>query len=221
LSFRLANEIFTPIEPYDRVDSFPQVKRSFVMTTNRKLTQMMGWTLAGVLGAGAMPVSLAVATPAAVEAAKPAATPQAQVNAIVKSYLAVQKLLAADKTDGVAAEMKTLAQAATALGEKSADDKVKEQVKAVAKAAGAEPKDLKQTREAFKGLSTAVIALVQVAPPTAEVSSVLYQATCPMVKASWLQGSKDIANPYMGSQMLDCGEVQKKIEAATADKIAK
>jgi hypothetical protein len=194
------------------------------MTKNKKSTRTLGWMLAGALAAGVMPASLAMAAapaPTAAEAAKPAATPQAQVNTIVKSYLAVQKLLAADKTDGVAAKMKTLAQSATALGEKAADGKVKEQAAAVAKAAGAEPKNLKQTREAFKGLSAAVIALVQVAPPTAEASPVLYQATCPMVKASWLQGSKEIANPYMGSEMLECGEVQKKIEAATADKVTK
>jgi len=32
-----------------------------------------------------------------------------------------------------------------------------------------------------------------------------HEAYCPMVKASWLQASKDINNPYMGKSMLTCG----------------
>jgi len=38
-------------------------------------------------------------------------------------------------------------------------------------------------------------------------------AYCPMKKAHWLQHGLKIANPYFGSQMLDCGEVQQTLTA--------
>lgn len=164
------------------------------------------------------------AAPAAADAKVPPAADaaaQSQVDAVAKSYLAVQTQLAADKADGVPAELKKLHDAAAALAEKAADDKVKAGATAVAKASEAPAKDLKQAREAFKPLSAAVIALVQLAPPTADASPALYQATCPMAKANWLQGTKEVVNPYMGAEMLACGEVQKKIEPAAAVKAVK
>ncbi|EKF53808.1 hypothetical protein I215_15663, partial [Galbibacter marinus] len=41
----------------------------------------------------------------------------------------------------------------------------------------------------------------------------LYQQFCPMYDggSAWLSLSKDIKNPYYGSQMLNCGKVQKEI----------
>jgi hypothetical protein len=143
---------------------------------------------------------------------------QAHVDAVVKSYLAVQKSLAGDKVDGVGAELAKIRDAAATLAKNSADAKVKEQGQAVAKAAEGEAKDLTKTREAFKGLSSAVIALVQTVPPSADASPALYEASCPMAKAHWLQPSKEIVNPYMGKEMLGCGEVEKKIEPGAKDR---
>ena len=140
---------------------------------------------------------------------------QGQVDSIVKSYLVVQKALAADKTEGVSDELAKIHTAAAALAE-SSDGKLKEQAKALAGHSDVKVKDLKGVRASFKPLSTDVIALVQIIPQSAEVAPELYDVNCPMVKANWLQPSKDVANPYMGSQMLDCGKVEKKI--ASADK---
>ncbi|WP_026763204.1 DUF3347 domain-containing protein [Sediminibacterium salmoneum] len=48
-------------------------------------------------------------------------------------------------------------------------------------------------------------------------SQILYQDHCPMFNdnkgAIWLSESKDIKNPYYGSEMLTCGNVQKTIAA--------
>jgi Cu(I)/Ag(I) efflux system membrane fusion protein len=144
---------------------------------------------------------------------KPAA--QGQVDSIVKSYLVVQKVLAADKTEGVSDELAKIHTAAAALAE-SSDGKLKEQAKALAGHSDVKVKDLKGARASFKPLSADVIALVQIMPQSAEIAPELYDVNCPMVRANWLQTSKDVANPYMGSQMLDCGKVEKKI--ASADK---
>lgn len=185
-------------------------------------------TLAGVAGCDRMhtgtdsccaaaptatPAALAVA--AAADKANPA---QAQVDAVVKSYLAVQTLLAADKIDGVPAELKKLHDAAAALAGKAADEKVKTEATAVAKSAEAAPKDLKEARAAFKPISAAVTRLVELVPPSADAAPALYEATCPMAKAGWLQTSKEIFNPYMGKEMLDCGVVKRQIGGAPAPK---
>ncbi|MFI5377725.1 MAG: hypothetical protein ACHRHE_00345 [Tepidisphaerales bacterium] len=37
-----------------------------------------------------------------------------------------------------------------------------------------------------------------------------------MAGANWLQASQDVANPYYGKSMLDCGKIERKIEAARA-----
>jgi len=138
---------------------------------------------------------------------------QGQVDSIVKSYLVVQKALAADKTDGVSDELTKIHSAAMGLAE-SSDGKLKDQAKALAAHSDVKVKDLKGARASFKPLSNDVIALVQIMPQSASIAPELYDVNCPMVKANWLQPSKDVANPYMGSQMLDCGRVEKTIASA-------
>jgi hypothetical protein len=193
------------------------------MHNSRSRHATTGFCPGRVIGAALLAALVAVATvPTRLAAAQAAhkdhvVTPQSQVDAVAKSYLAVQKLLAQDKTEGVAAELKKIQDAATKLGE-SGDEKVKTQAKAVAKQADVKFKDLKEARTAFKGLSSSVIALVKIMPPTSDVSPVLYEATCPMVRANWLQGTKEIVNPYMGSEMLDCGKVERKIEPTAKTK---
>ena len=138
---------------------------------------------------------------------------QGQVDSIVKSYLVVQKALAADKTDGVSDELGKIHTAAAALAD-SSDGKLREQAKALAAHSDVKVKDLKGARASFKPLSNDAIALVQIMPQSASIAPELYDVNCPMVKANWLQPSKDVANPYMGSEMLDCGKVEKTIASA-------
>ncbi len=158
--------------------------------------------------ATATATSVTMAQPLAVGAAQP------QIDATVKSYVAVQKLLAQDKLEGVSAELVKIRDAAKGLA--SAEDaKIKEQGAAIAKSAAAEPKTIKDARDAFKKLSTDVIGLVTIAPQTADAAAALYEASCPMAKANWLQTSKDVNNPYYGKSMLDCGKIERKIEPAS------
>lgn len=144
--------------------------------------------------------------------AKPADKPQAQVDVTVRSYLAVQQLLVQDKIDGVEAQFAKIRDAAKALTEHA---KVKDQAQAIFKAIEVEPKTLKDARTAFKPLSSAVIALVQVIPASEQAAPVLFEASCPMAKANWLQADRELANPYMGKEMSDCGKIERKLGEGT------
>ncbi|MDD4592887.1 MAG: DUF3347 domain-containing protein [Parabacteroides sp.] len=66
-------------------------------------------------------------------------------------------------------------------------------------------------REHFDILSKDIIDLIAITG----TGKKLYQAYCPMYNnnkgAQWLSESKDIQNPYFGSKMMTCGEVQKVI----------
>ena len=69
-------------------------------------------------------------------------------------------------------------------------------------------KDIGKQREYFAQLSTNMYALAK----EQKLSDVpVYQQYCPMKKASWLSSSMAIKNPYYGSAMLTCGEVQETI----------
>ncbi|WP_163518194.1 DUF3347 domain-containing protein [Gelidibacter japonicus] len=69
--------------------------------------------------------------------------------------------------------------------------------------------DIDHQREHFKVLSKDVTDMVAITG----TKNTLYQQFCPMYDggSAWLSLSKDIKNPYYGSKMLNCGEVQKEI----------
>ena len=66
-------------------------------------------------------------------------------------------------------------------------------------------------REHFDILSKDLIDMIAITGSNRK----LYQAYCPMYNdnkgAQWLSSEKEIQNPYMGSKMPGCGEVQKEI----------
>lgn len=180
----------------------------------------VGALAAGVGGLSAGPLGRAAAVPVAAladdgqkghERQHPPAV-QAQVDSVVQSYLTVQKLLAEDKAEGVGAELKKMREAAQSLRKAARHEELQVQAGTVARHAEAQPKDLKEARAAFKPLSSAVTGLVQIVPPTAKAAPALYEASCPMVKANWLQTGKDLANPYMGKAMLKCGSIKRTVK---------
>lgn len=69
---------------------------------------------------------------------------------------------------------------------------------AVAKADG-----IAGARTLFKALSTATITLAQHAKG-------YFILTCPMAQAEWVQSTREVANPYLGKEMLACGEVKEE-----------
>ena len=121
--------------------------------------------------------------------------PPATSGGMVKSYLAVQAALAADKFADVALPASALADQAKALGKAGAD---------VAKAAAAvgAAGDIAAARDAFGPLSDAMIARVKA---DGSPDAALRLGYCPMAKRSWLQREGEVRNPYYGSAMLTCG----------------
>ena len=69
--------------------------------------------------------------------------------------------------------------------------------------------EIDHQREHFKILSKDVTDMVAITG----TENTLYQQFCPMYDggSAWLSMSKDVKNPYYGSQMLNCGKVQKEI----------
>jgi hypothetical protein len=57
-----------------------------------------------------------------------------------------------------------------------------------------------------------MIDLVRRLPASRSVAEKLYVLHCPMAKADWLQRSETVANPYWGSEMLECGAVTQTID---------
>ena len=66
---------------------------------------------------------------------------------------------------------------------------------------------LKDQRDAFKKVSESVIELLGKVPPSTAFGPRVFVIHCPMAEASWIQKSDEIANPYFGSEMLECGTV--------------
>jgi hypothetical protein len=143
---------------------------------------------------------VAVAAAVCLVAAATALQASEAMKAIVGSYLEIQAQLATDKIDGIKAPAAAIASRAAALGEAGA---------AMAKAAKAvgESTDIKAAREAFGGLSDAVIAAAK-ADGWKDLGDTKL-AFCPMARRSWLQKDEKIRNPYFGSTMLECGEFKK------------
>ncbi len=68
--------------------------------------------------------------------------------------------------------------------------------------------DIKHQREHFQMLSKDIYDLIKMFG----VTQTIYKDYCPMVKAIWLSEAKPIKNPYYGSSMLTCGQVQETIQ---------
>ena len=70
-------------------------------------------------------------------------------------------------------------------------------------------KEIKHQKEHFVKFSENMFALAKAVKLTSEP---IYQAYCPMKKASWLSSEKAIKNPYFGSAMLTCGSVMETLK---------
>ena len=95
--------------------------------------------------------------------------------------------------------------AARAAGQKLATEAVKLHHAGIASSAQAVARanDLAGVREAFKTLSVEVVAL-------AKHTKGYFILTCPMAQADWVQSTRVVANPYLGRDMLTCGEVKEE-----------
>jgi Cu(I)/Ag(I) efflux system membrane fusion protein len=145
-----------------------------------------------------------------------------QLEKVFNGYFVIQKALAEDKFDDGIAAASEIKEALAGVDMKllsgtQHDAWMKHAValeKILSDASGAE--DIELLRESFATLSEEMFVVGRQFGPPGE--STLYQLKCPMAfsgsGATWLQQDKDTRNPYLGSAMLQCGDVIEVIEPA-------
>ena len=69
--------------------------------------------------------------------------------------------------------------------------------------------DIVKARVSFAALSRAMAAYVRDAGRTSALSAGIKLYFCPMKEAFWLQKAADVQNPYLGKDMLACGNEEK------------
>jgi len=119
----------------------------------------------------------------------------ADVNTLIEPYLRIQQALAGDSLEGVRDAALALANGTVKNGD--AAGLVRAAINPFAQVA-----DLRGAREAFGGLSDAIIDYIGGVLPDG-----LAVAYCPMARKSWLQRGAVIQNPYYGKAMGDCGRI--------------
>ena len=140
-----------------------------------------------------------------------------QLDTAVQAYFGIHAALADDKVAEATAAAQTMQAKLKAVQMKGLDGdahmlwmKQLETLNAALAQIEKAP-SLEKQREAFYPLSKQLAAVLQVFPPLKPVN----QAFCPMAfdnaSATWLQQSEEIANPYFGSAMLGCGEIENTL----------
>ena len=139
----------------------------------------------------------------------------AQMDYIMEHYLALQQLLAADRTADVARHALGIASASETLVTHMDDPAITlpDEARAAARrlhsaALRMSGVSLEADRVVFVDLSDAVRTLTRYARPSRKRWPKLYIYHCPMSKGDWIQPSEKKANPYYGFQMLRCGELK-------------
>lgn len=117
---------------------------------------------------------------------------------IVSSYVTIQEGLANEALDDVKAPAESIERLSIDLGSSAQKDamQIRKSAQKIAQA-----KSLKDARAAFKDLSKPVVAWIQKDKPSG-----LEVDYCPMAGAKWVQKKGEIKNPYLGKDMVSCGE---------------
>lgn len=137
---------------------------------------------------------------------------QAAIDSLFKAYLGIQDGLANDSLADVADLLEAARSRLEQLA-KASDAKLAAAARAVRARLMSETGDLEGVRKGFEGLSESMIDFARSFPPSKHVAPALKVAHCPMKKASWLQTTDEIRNPFYGSDMLRCGSIEGTIPA--------
>ncbi len=129
-----------------------------------------------------------------------------RVDQAVAAYDVVRRALAEDRGDvkTPAADLADAARLAEASAPKNLRPSLEDLASAAQRLAGLETGDVDVVREAFGDVSRALIAVLSVEP---DLQRGRHVYECPMAKGykKWVQVSEGVSNPYMGSDMLQCG----------------
>jgi multidrug efflux pump subunit AcrA (membrane-fusion protein) len=134
-----------------------------------------------------------------------------QLDKLFAGYLGFQDALTRDALEEAAAHLAPMRQAATVLSDHR-DPAMTSLAARVADGLGREPADLDQARQILEAVFDAFLELGAIAPPGESVAPALFHVYCPMVKKSWLQASREVANPY-APYMLRCGQIKGTLAA--------
>jgi hypothetical protein len=135
-------------------------------------------------------LSLSLLLAAGLATSAAAQSPSSPMKSVLDHYMNIQNALARDSMENIAAN-------ANAIAALARDEKI-EGLPATAAdeaAALAEARRLSKARQAFKSLSSSVIACLKARPAHA---GTYYEFYCPPAKASWLQTGDMAMNPYLG-----------------------
>lgn len=139
------------------------------------------------------------------------------VEAAFASYERARALLTADETDGVADELKKMAQHLRGAADRLPREGGAWLRDAATKVqAAASSSSLEEARRLFQDVSEVVVALLAQDP---SLRGGLQVFECPMVTGfnKWVQPGGALANPYMGTRMAACGtESAWSVEPASA-----
>ncbi|MGO2101657.1 DUF3347 domain-containing protein [Psychroflexus halocasei] len=138
------------------------------------------------------------------------------IDPILKDYMIVKDELVKDNLDGVGKNTEKLITDINNFNYDKVADEHKDFTKSIMSDAREAAmkidsgKNLEQKRKNFYHLSEIMTKYVM----TVGTSEPIYEQYCPMYDndrgATWLSLNKEIRNPYFGSKMLKCGEVQNK-----------
>lgn len=137
-----------------------------------------------------------------------------QMNVILVDYLKIQESLALDQTAGIQGLAKSIHEASKKLNLKDAPKNFGDHYKNVptqvqeASLKLTQSTSIQDIREGFKNLSRPIANWIEMGGP--KDVNVYF---CSMAKASWVQKSKQVANPYYGQKMLACGELVEHKQA--------
>lgn len=147
---------------------------------------------------------------------KTVAQSKVSIEAIVASYLRLKNALVKDDGNAAASAGKALYASFNNVNIAALDEKVKKDFSEIADDSkehsehiGANASKIDHQREHFATLSKDVNDLIKMFG----ASQKLYQDFCPMYNdgkgAIWISETKEIKNPFYGSQMLSCGSLKK------------
>lgn len=127
---------------------------------------------------------------------------QSAFEKIVDQYYRIHDALANDKTEGVDKAAQKITKLASEAQRESLS--TNPDFGAISQAAARLPgKNLEQAREQFYELSKPIIAELK-RNPAIRKSAFAYK--CSMANKTWVQGKKEVRNPYYGKSMEKCGE---------------
>lgn len=138
------------------------------------------------------------------------------VDALFVPYLEMAGALGAAKQPEAPLDAEKLVASAEALVNVTPPEGQNHARKVLSAATALKGKSLDEQRKLFAPLSEAVIAMAKVCPPSTSIAEKLFVMHCPMKKATWLQTSEKVANPYYATEMKQCGEVKQTLEAVAA-----